>query len=295
MTPIRPVIFGEVLFDCFPDGTEVLGGAPFNVAWHLQAFGLLPAFISRIGEDRSGKKIRLAMTGWSMETDFLQSDPDRPTGTVKVRLENGEPKYDISPEDAYGHIQDKTPNLTADVPLLYHGSLALWFKPSRDALEKVKHKCKAPVFVDVNLRPPWWERETVLSLLKGTSWVKLNEEELKLLFPQPEGSEQKAKVMLEHFQLQALIITMGSKGATVYLQDGHRLSVTPASQVNVIDTVGAGDAFSAVFILGLATDWPMQKIISHAQEFASAIVGQRGATVTDRRFYTTFLTKWSAE
>ena len=101
--------------------------------------------------------------------------------------------------------------------------------------------------------------------------------------------------MFEHFQLQALIITMGSKGATVYLQDGQRLSVAPASQVNIIDTVGAGDAFSAVFILGLATDWPMQKIISHAQEFASAIVGQRGATVTDRRFYTTFLTKWSAE
>jgi len=290
MNRIGPVIFGEVLFDCFPDGTEVLGGAPFNVAWHLQAFGLVPAFISRIGEDRRGKEVRGAMTGWGMDTDFLQNDPDRPTGTVKVQLKNGEPKYDITPEDAYGYIQDKTPDLTAaDVPILYHGSLALWFKPARDALEKVKRKCKAPIFIDVNLRSPWWQRETVLSLLKGASWVKLNEEELKLLFPQPEGGEQKAKVMLEHFQLQALILTKGSKGATVYLPGGQRLSVAPASQVKVIDTVGAGDAFSAVFILGLISGWSVQKIISQAQKFASAIVGQRGAVVTDRLFYTTFL------
>lgn len=295
MTQIRPVIFGEVLYDCFPDGTEVLGGAPFNVAWHLQAFGLLPAFISRVGEDRRGQEIRQAMANWSMETDFLQSDPNRPTGTVNIHLENGEPKYDISPEDAYGHIQDITQKLNADVPILYHGSLALWFKPSRNALEKVKQKCKASVFIDVNLRPPWWQRDTVLSLLEGTSWLKLNEEELKLLVPKPEGSEQKATAMLEQFQLQALILTMGSRGATVYLRDGQRLSVAPSSQVNVIDTVGAGDAFSAVFILGLATGWPIQKIINNAQEFASAIVGQRGAIVTDRRFYTTFLAKWSTD
>lgn len=295
MAQIQPVIFGEVLFDCFPDGTEVLGGAPFNVAWHLRAFGLLPAFISRIGEDRRGQEIEQAMTGWIMTTNFLQKDSQRPTGTVKVQLKNGEPRYQISPEDAYGHIQQKIPNLPADVPILYHGSLALWFQSSRDALENVKQQCNAPVFIDVNLRSPWWQGDTVLSLLESASWVKLNEDELNLLILLPEGRGQKASVMLERFKLQALILTRGSQGATVYFQSGQQLSVTPASQVNIIDTVGAGDAFSAVFILGLVTGWPIEKIIANAQEFASAIVGQRGAIVTDRHFYTSFINKWATD
>ncbi|MEA3470021.1 MAG: carbohydrate kinase [Thermodesulfobacteriota bacterium] len=294
MTQIQPVIFGEVLFDCFPDGSEVLGGAPFNVAWHLNAFGMLPAFISRIGEDRRGRKIEQAMTGWIMETSFLQRDSQRPTGIVKVHLENGEPKYDISPEDAYGHIQMKIPKLPEDVPILYHGSLALWFQSSRDALEKVKQKCQAPVFIDVNLRHPWWQSDTVLSLLEGASWVKLNEEELNLLSPLPEGKEQKVEVLLERFQLQSLILTQGSQGATVYLQEGTQLSVVPASDIQIVDTVGAGDAFSAVFILGLMSNWPLQKIIDSAQDFASAIICKRGAIVTDHRFYTSFVNKWVA-
>ncbi len=89
----RPVIFGEVLFDRFPDGSLVLGGAPFNVAWHLQAFGQAPLLISRVGDDPLGRQVRGAMLDWGMDTAGLQLDSAHATGTVEVRFDHGEPSY----------------------------------------------------------------------------------------------------------------------------------------------------------------------------------------------------------
>ena len=80
----QPLIFGEVLFDRFPDGSEVLGGAPFNVAWHLQGFGLRPRLISRIGEDRAGRRVVEAMDRWGLDTAGVQRDLRRPTGAVDI-------------------------------------------------------------------------------------------------------------------------------------------------------------------------------------------------------------------
>ena len=87
-TTQRPVIFGEVLFDHFPDGSVVLGGAPFNVAWHLQAFGRAPLFISRVGDDPLGRRIRDIMHGWEMDASGLQLDSAHPTGSVEVRIDD---------------------------------------------------------------------------------------------------------------------------------------------------------------------------------------------------------------
>ena len=105
MTRRRICIFGEVLFDHFPDGTRVLGGAPFNVAWHLQAFGQSPHFISRVGNDSAGEAIRNAMHEWGMDTRGLQTDPARPTGRVEVSFVDGEPTYDIVHPCAYDAIE----------------------------------------------------------------------------------------------------------------------------------------------------------------------------------------------
>ncbi len=296
MAQIQPIIFGEVLFDCFPNGTEVLGGAPFNVAWHLRGFDLLPVFISRVGKDQKGKKIYQAMRKWGMNTDYLQYDSFRPTGTVEIKMEQGEPSYKISPDDAYGYIQynNNIKPLPANVPLLYHGTLALWSLPSRNTLNAIKQQYKVPIFVDVNLRPPWWKKEIVFSLLNGSNWVKMNEEELGLLFPLQESYEEKAKALLRHFQCDLLILTRGSRGATVFSRNDQPTPITPKPALKIIDTVGAGDAFSAVFILGLTAGWPVKKTIRHAQEFASIIVEHRGAVISDHNLYSTLLSKWIA-
>lgn len=286
------VVFGEVLFDCFPDGTEILGGAPFNVAWHLQALGLHPLLVSRIGQDRRGETVVRAMEEWGMDTACLQVDPLRPTGKVAIRLDRGEPTYTISPDDAWGHIHAPEHDLPA-AALLYHGSLALWADDARTALAKLKDRLRKPVFVDVNLRPPWWERATVLSLLEDVSWLKLNEEEFSLLFAGRGTLRQRATDVVARLRLQALILTRGKHGATVFEQDGQQHEVSPATACRVVDAVGAGDAFSAVVLLGLVRGWAMQTTLQRAQEFASAIVGHRGATVADHTFYAPFVHRWS--
>ena len=116
-------IFGEVLFDHFPAGERVLGGAPFNVAWHLQAFAQSPVFISRIGDDAEGQTIRDAMQQWGMTTDALQLDTGLPTGRVNVSIHNNEPTYDIVENCAYDAIVPISEDIQCR--LLYHGSLAL--------------------------------------------------------------------------------------------------------------------------------------------------------------------------
>ena len=122
----RPVVFGEVLFDTFPDGAAVLGGAPFNVAWHLQGFGLDPLFISRIGDDEPGTRVLDTMRAWGMDIRGLQVDDDHPTGKVQVSLDHGQPSFSILADQAYDFIELEAAvgAATRAAPaLLYHGSL----------------------------------------------------------------------------------------------------------------------------------------------------------------------------
>ncbi len=132
-----PLVFGEVLFDRFPDGREILGGAPFNVAWHLQAFAAAPRFISAVGADPLGEQIAAAMADWGMDGAGLQRHPTYPTGTVEVSLDGGEPSYEIVAERAYDHIDADALSPPPAGALLYHGSLALRSAPSRAALDRL--------------------------------------------------------------------------------------------------------------------------------------------------------------
>lgn len=117
-------VFGEVLFDCFPDGARVLGGAPFNVAWHLQAFGDRPQFISRIGGDESGREIARAMASWGMDCAGLQYDPDYPTGRVEVSITATEPSYEIVADSAYDFITAAELRGPFPAGILYHAASA---------------------------------------------------------------------------------------------------------------------------------------------------------------------------
>jgi len=287
-----PVIFGEVLFDHFPDGSVVLGGAPFNVAWHLQAFRQTPLFVSRIGDDALGRTIRTAMLEWGMQTQGLQMDSAHPTGTVEVRIERGEPSYDIVAERAYDYIDRSMLPPVEKATVLYHGSLGVRNSASADALAALKEQQSAPVFLDVNLRPPWWQSDSVLALLRGADWVKLNEDELVRLIPGEQDTERRVAALFETSGVDRLFLTRGSRGALAYTRSGERAEIVPQGAVEVVDTVGAGDAFASVLLLGLTQAWPLEQILSRAQCFASAVVGQRGATVQDPGFYQGFIEDW---
>jgi fructokinase len=279
------ILFGEVLFDHFPDGRRVLGGAPFNVAWHLEAFGQSPCLISRVGCDEEGRLVRNAMRDWGMRTDFLQTDPDLATGRVSVSLRDGEPTFDIEEPSAWDAISADAES--AGASLFYHGTLALRGASAGAETELVRALEPEIIFLDVNLRPPWWQPDQVRKLVDQAHWVKLNQAELKAL----QGSDDARSFMQTH-DVSGLILTHGADGAEIMTAAGESVRALPDAGTRIVDTVGAGDAFASVVILGLIEGWPLEACAERAQAFAGAIVGQRGATVSDRAFYRRITASW---
>jgi len=292
MNDSKLVIFGEVLFDCFPDGSRVLGGAPFNVAWHCQAFGLNPLFISRIGEDSMGSEIQTAMKKWNMNTNGIQQDAVHVTGVVDVIFKQGNPSYHIVENSAWDFINKEDLPAINKNSTLYHGSLALRNHVAAQCLEELKMQCADSIFIDVNLREPWWKLAQINSIMRDSSWLKINDEELLLIVPDEKDIESTARFLLNQLALKLIIVTKGSAGA-IAISHNESASVQPEITTNVVDTVGAGDAFCSVVLLGLQKDWSLKDTLFRAQQFASAVVGQRGATTQDMNFYIPFIENWN--
>ncbi len=295
MAQRRPVIFGEVLFDCFEDEVT-LGGAPFNVAWHLRGFGLNPLLVSRVGEDELGHQVVASMERWGMDTAGLQRGAERPTGRVRVTVDAGQPRYDILPNQAYDFIDHRAVSTVrehGDLAQLYHGTLALRNEVSDATLRAIRHESGLPVFIDVNLRPPWWDLSKVTEILPGATCIKLNEDELNLLERQaPESDSQtRAAHLREAHGAEVVLVTQGKLGAFALTPDG--LCSAAAQPVhNLVDTVGAGDGFSAVAIIGVLEHWPWERTLRRAAAFAARICEYRGAIREDRGLYEKVRGRW---
>ena len=295
----RPTIIGEVLFDRFPEGTQVLGGAPFNVAWHLQGFGARPRFVSRVGDDAAGDRVRDAMAAWGMDLSGLQTDPDHPTGAVDIRFSGNQHSFDIRPNQAYDFISPEqlaASVIQGETGLIYQGTLIARTEGMRKALAGFLGQTDVPLFVDINLREPWWRAEDLPRLLHRARWVKVNDEELEIIANTLDLSgddlDAKARRMQESFAVELLILTLGSKGARALEAAAAPVEVAPEPAKKVVDTVGAGDAFASVTILGLLQGWTSATILQRAQQFASRIVQQRGATSRDSELYAQTLVEW---
>lgn len=291
----QPLVFGEVLFDVFPDGKHVLGGAPFNVAWHLQAFGLSPLFISAVGTDDQGQYILDRMRQWQLDTRAVKQIPGLPTGTVDVSFEENEPAYIINSPTAWDAIETDSSLRFPEDALLYHGSLALRSENNRALLPVLKKRSQR-TFVDINLRPPWWNSQIADAALNGPQILKLNGDELVSMTGHAldNGPEERIETFCSTHGVEKLIITQGSRGVLFWdSSERQLLSLPVASSARLVDTVGAGDAFSSVCILGECMGWPSETTLTRALEFAAAIVGIRGATPEDKSFYQPFLTTWT--
>ncbi|MEJ2141771.1 MAG: PfkB family carbohydrate kinase [Gammaproteobacteria bacterium] len=290
----QPLIFGEVLFDEFDDGSQILGGAPFNVAWHLKGFGLNPLFVSRIGKDEAGKQVLQAMSNWGMNCDGIQHDSKYPTGRVTIKLVDAQPEFDIRSDAAYDYISsDELETVLSSVSpsILYHGSLAARLKHSSQTLQALKAK-NVPTFVDINLRDPWWNKQQVAQLVQGVEWLKLNEDELQRLSKHQQATlSELAEKFQEEFRVKNLILTRGADGAWLF-SENDVIQTEPVEVFNMMDTVGAGDAFSAVCLLAIIKKWPVKTGLQRASMFASAVCEQRGATVLDQAFYDDFIRQW---
>jgi fructokinase len=296
------VLFGEVLADVFPDRT-VLGGAPFNVAYHLKNFGQNPVLVSRLGHDALREKVLEAMNRIGMTTAGMQSDMTHPTGQVLVRMEETGHSFDILPQQAYDFIHPAVVRMTAlstHPVMVYYGTLAQRHEISRRALKSLLRSTDALKFLDVNLRAPWYDGGTLRQSLQNADIVKLNDEELRELagmFGLPAADpEDQARELRARFDLDQLVVTCGPAGAWRIDRDGATIRVAPAKPVeNLTDTVGAGDGFAAVTLLGRLLNWPAKLTLERANEFAAAICGIRGAIPGDIDFYKSYMEEWICE
>ena len=280
------VVFGEVLFDCFESGERRLGGAAFNVAWGLTAFGERPLFVSAVGQDEDGDAILDRMQEWGMLEDGLQELPGQATGKVKILDQDGEPDYQICSPRAWDFIENE--GFVAG-QMLYHGSLALRSEVNQRTLSAMVEQSSAKRFYDVNLRPPHTPVTLVRSWLRGADWVKLNLDELKAVSGESSISLETAGPAIDHviaqFAVHNVLLTAGSDGAWIRGEYGEA-RVAPAPEVDQLkDTVGAGDAFTAVTIHGILSGWETSHIVEAAGSFAAKVCGLNGATTSDRSFY----------
>lgn len=294
------VLFGEVLADMFPDRT-VLGGAPFNVARHLKAFGQNPVLITRLGNDALRDKVLGVMSENGMETLGIQLDKKHPTGRVQVHIENGSHRFEILPMQAYDFIHPavvRMASLSVNPALVYFGTLAQRHEVSRRALKTLLRSTNAARFLDINLRAPWYDEKTLRLSLQNADIVKLNIEEVDILAEMLvlSGSDPQARVweLMTQFDLSQVLVTCGEAGAWQINQGGKITTTSRQNQaISLVDTVGAGDGFASVFILGTLLGWSMPLTLDRANAFAASICEIRGAIPGHADFYQPFIEEWS--
>ena len=293
------ILFGEMLADVFPDRT-VLGGAPFNAARHLRAFRQHPVLITRLGDDPLQRKMIEVMSREGMDTLGVQYDNTHPTGQVKVSIENGEPRFDIMPEQAYDFIKAEEARkavLETCPAVVYFGTLAQRNKDSADALKAVLGSTDALKFLDINLRAPWFSKDTLAYSLQNADMVKLNDGELvklaEMFAMQGKQPREYASDLANRFGIEQVVVTCGAKGAWMMGREGKFVEAYNSRPLeSMADTVGAGDGFASICILGTLLGWPMQLAMERAHAFAAAICGIRGAVPDNDLFYNDFLREW---
>ncbi|CAN7608075.1 PfkB family carbohydrate kinase [Pseudoduganella sp. LjRoot289] len=304
------VVYGEALVDDFGD-VQVVGGAPFNVARNLAGFGMPPLMVTRVGDDANGARMRAEFGRFGMSEAGLQVGAGEPTGRVQVeRTGDGSHRFHILPDQAYDRVQS-APMLAAlaasPVPAaVYFGTLAQRSEGGRAALQALLQACPAPRYLDLNLRDGQATEATVFDSLCQADTLKVNEDELMQLFDwyahiSPGTADMDSldvrmacAELITKFSLASIIVTLGPRGAVHYSAAGDVTASGPAEVPRMADTVGAGDAFSAVYLYGSAQGWPLAQTMARANAFAAAICGIAGAVPQDTAFYQPWVARWNS-
>lgn len=274
------VCYGEVLWDIFPDAAKP-GGAPMNVAYHLKQFGIDSRMISSVGSDQLGKDLLEQLQAWNIPTENCQVDENFRTGFVEaIAGEDHEMTYVIHEDVAWDQIQ---PSVEYDAVVeqadaFVFGTLVTRNETSRNTLYRLLDKAAYKVF-DINLRPPFYSKEVIEFLLQQCNLLKLNHSELDLIiswYDESKLSEASAvQALQEKFDIQEVIVTKGSRGATYY--DGHNSHPFPAFHVDVKDTVGSGDSFLAAFLSKKIQNESIETSMSYATALGAFVASNEGA------------------
>ena len=279
----RVVSIGEVLWDILPSGPR-LGGAPCNVAFHAASLGASATLVSAVGDDPLGHQALSSLRSRHIDVRPVAVVPGVPTGTVNVELDpEGQPSFRIIPDVAWDQIEasDIALESVASADAICFGTLAQRTVAARGAITRLLSSAhpRALRVLDVNLRPPFRAPDVIEDSLRLCSALKLNEDELLVLgaqFGLKGTPREKVAQVASAFGLNAVALTMGGSGAGLWL-DGHWLT-RPAPRIDVMDSIGAGDAFTATLIRGLLGAWAPDVLLEHAIDVAAFVCTEHGAT-----------------
>ena len=269
--------FGEILWDVYPE-CKYIGGAPLNFAAHFSRHGGDAYMLSALGDDELGRDTLCVLEDLNVSSDYVLKNA-YPTGRCLVTLdEKSAPAYNLLENVAWDHIAaDK---IHEDFDVLYFGTLALRCEDNRRTLEKVLKTEYREIFCDVNLRAPFYSKESVNFAFENATLVKISEEELEEVLRLIEVNETDfEKISLETERkfpnIKIVIITLGKNGAVAH--DGHKMFRVPAVPCKAVSTVGAGDSFSAAFLWKYLSGEPVEECLAHASKIASFVVSQYDA------------------
>lgn len=279
------VSIGELLWDVFPD-RRTLGGAPANFAYHAKAFGLDTRLVSAVGDDKLGREAISILRAKGVNVDCVSVVKDASTGVVNVSLaSDGKPSYEILADAAWDCIKfnSSLERLAVKADAVCFGSLAqrgVCFRKCLKAFLKAMKPGALRVF-DINLRSGFIEREPILRSLAKCDVLKLNDEELpyaaSILNLKEAGENEMLRDIVNRLNLKAIALTKGAAGCLIATQNGCVAEAAQKSDA-VVDTVGAGDAFTACLTAGLLRGMPLKEIAVRANMVAGYVCSQYGAT-----------------
>jgi fructokinase len=270
---------GELLWDCFPT-RRLPGGAPANVAFHVQQLGLPAAVATRVGTDALGDELVAFLASKGLRTDLVQRDPVHPTGTVTATPQpDGHTDYVFLENSAWDFLAP--PDITKATAIVF-GTLAQRSEKNRRVYhgwpQFVSTSCL--IVYDINLRPPFFEPEWIWQSIGRASVTKLNDDEARILagmLSLPDATAvDVAHELLQRFpKLKLVCITRGGNGAIgVTRNEVAEVSGVP---VTVVDTVGAGDAFTAALIAFRLQEWPLETTLHYANRIGALVASRAGA------------------
>lgn len=276
--------YGEILWDVI-DGNAKIGGAPFNLAGHLARLGVEAFLYSKVGADALGRRARQEIANVGVNLQYVETDPRYPTGTAVVRLdEQGIPSYSFPDGVSYQHIAADDAVLSSvqneGFSLFYFGSMVQMAEDSCETLYRILKECTfQDIFFDVNIRRDFCPREMAEQSLPYATILKLNEEEAQRFGALLSGGAGEAKMVYSLFaqygRLRCVLVTKGPRGCTIYSRGETREINACISKA--VDTVGAGDAFSAGFISGLLAGWDIFRSARQGAILSDFVAASSGA------------------
>ena len=280
---------GEILFDVYPD-RKTLGGAPFNFIYHIIKLSGNGNFVSRVGNDEDGKNIIDFLKKNNISTEFIQTDSLHPTGeSIATLNEMKIPDWEIKTGTAYDFVElnKEIEALFSDkTDCLYFGTLAQRNVTTRHTIQGFFNR-NMKYFCDLNIRQNFYTEEIIKQSLSACNVLKINEEELhlvnKLLLKKNFDSYLTPKTLSEEYSIEQICVTYGEEGA--FIHKGDRTNHYKVKIKNIIDTVGAGDAYAAILCLGYLREWDIEKTNRIASEFAGEIVKINGALPVETSLY----------